>query len=238
MAERSEESYYSLKQLANTYKLLEKRLPPMDQEFCIYAYFLYSEPKDGVHGKQIFLGGYPTKKRALLEVHNITKQTGHDSMYISETCSWEDIDSVKRFDRTFKLDSRLKTEELQEQFEKEVIRKDEEDQKREELSNGIELQGEMEQDPTTIDHYVHNWFNVIRNKSSYEYHKEQMEYYEKMYNKRADKVRKQYKNQPEYEDQWLEIYEKRLRGRGEENVFIMMKEGHKILKDEVFNLSE
>ena len=224
-----------MKQLANTYKLLEKRLPPTDQEFCIYAYFLYSEPKDGVYGKQIFLGGYPTKKRALSEIHKITKQTGHDSMYISETCSWEDIDSVKRFDRTFKLDPRLKTEELQQQFEEEVIKKDEEDQRREELSNGIELQGEMEQDPTTIDHYVHNWFNVIRNKSSYEYHKEQMEYYEKMYNKRVDKVRKQYKNQPEYEDQWLDIYEKRLRRRGEENVFIMMKEGHKILKGEVFN---
>jgi len=233
MAESREEQYYSLKKLANTYKLLENRQPPTDQEFSIYAYFLYSEPKEGIHGKQIFLGGYPTKKKALVEVQKIMKETGHDSIYICETCSWEDISSVKRHDRTFKLDTRLKDEELQKQFEDEMKRKEDEQEQREQLRKEIELQGEMEQNPDTLDHYVHNWFNAIRNKSSYEYHKEQMEYYDKMYQKRADKIKKQYHVQPEYEDQWLDEYEKRLRRRGEEDVFIMMKVGHEALKDEV-----
>ena len=228
-----EEKYYSLKKLANTYKLLEKRRPPSDQEYSIYAYYLLSEPKDGKVGKQIFLGGYPTKKKAILECKKIMKQTGHDGIYVCETCSWEDIDSIKRFDRTFKLDTRLKDDELQKQFEDEIERKHEEEERREELSKEIELQGEMEQDTTTMDHYVHNWFNVIKNKSSYEYHKEQMEYYEKMYNKRVNKVREQNKNQPEYENQWLDEYEKRLVRRGEEDVFIMLKEGHRLLKDKV-----
>lgn len=237
MAEKREEHYYSLKNLANTYKLLEKRRPPMDQEYCIYAYFLYSEPIDGVHGKQIFLGGYPTKKKALEEVQKIMKKTGHDSIYMCETCSWENIDSVKRFDRSFKLDTRLKSEELQKQFEEEMQRKEEEQEQREQIRQEIEMQGEMEQDPTTLDHYVHNWFNTIKNKASYEYHKEQMEYYEKMYSKRANKVRQQYESQPEYEDQWLDVYEKRLRRRGEDDVFIMMKEGHKALKAEVLGIN-
>ena len=227
------EEYYPLKKLANTYKLLERRSPPSDQEFTLYAYFLYSEPKDGVYGKQIFLGAYPTKKKAFEEGQKIIKHTGHDCIYMCETCSWEDIDSIKRYDRTFKLDTRLKAEELQKQFEEDIIKREEEERRREEIRTEIELQGENELDCTTIDYYVHNWFNVIKNKASYEYHKEQMDYYKTMYNKRADKVRKQYLAQPEFDNQWLEIYEERLRRRGEEDVFIMMKEGHKVLKDKI-----
>lgn len=227
------EQYYPIKKLANTYKQLEKMSPPKDQKYCLYAYFLYSEPKDGVYGKQIFLGGYPNKKKAISKAQKIIKKTEHDTIYMCETCSWEDIDSIKRFDRTFKLDTRLKEDELQQQFEEEMKRKKEEQDRRDELMNEIELQGEMEQDPTTLDHYVHNWFNAIKNKSSYEYHKQQMEYYDKMYNQRADKIRSQYNLQPQFEDMWLEEYEKRLTKRGEEDVFIMMKEGHNVLKNDI-----
>ena len=35
------------------------------------------------------------------------------------------------------------------------------------------------------------------------------------------------------EKDWLDVYEKRLKRRKEEDVFIMMREGHRVLKDEV-----
>jgi len=226
---------YSNKDLANTYKKLEARAPPPDQEFCIYAYFLYTQPKDGKYGKQIFLGGYPTKKKAFLEAEKIIKETGHDCIYICETCSWEDIDSTKRFDRTFKLDPSVTQKELEEQFDLFINERYEKQKIKEEIDKGIEEQTEKEQDSTTIDHYAHNWFNAIRDKASYEYHKSQMEYYDEMFKSRVEKIRRQYQNSPEYEEQWLNIYKERLEKRKEEDVFEVLKQGHDILKDEILS---
>lgn len=231
----SDQKFYSLQRLANTYKTLEKRRPPSDQEFVIYAYFLYSEPTDGVHGKQIYLGSYPTKRKALEEVELIVKKTGHDCIYVTESCNWEDIDEKKRPDRTIYMDPDTKANDLEEQFRVKIMKDHEEGERREMITKELEDQLEKELQSDTVEHYAHNWFNAIRNKAQYEYHREQMEYYEKMFNQRAEKVRNQYRDQPELEDVWLDTYEKRLKGRGEEDVYIMMKAGHDALVREVLN---
>ncbi len=229
------EKFYQVKSLANTYKILENRYPPMDQEYVIYAYFLYSETTDGKHGKHIFLGAYPTKKKAWSEVEKIIKKTGHHTIYICEACSWEDIDEKIRPDRTIQLDPILKSKELEKQFMYDITRKDIYNKKKNKISEDLDSQQEKELDPTTIEHYAHNWYLTIKNKSEYEYHKEQMKHYEEMYIKRANKVRELYKSKPEYDSMWLEIYEKRLKYRGEENVFKLMKQGYKLLRDEIIN---
>ena len=223
--------------LVNTYKILEKRKVPLDQDFVIYAYFLYSDLSDGKIGKQIYLGSYPTKKKAFEEAEKIIKETGHESIYVCEACSWEDIDTIKRLDRTFVLDPTEKSEELQKQFETLINQKDHEQRKNEELGKELELQGENELNKRTIEHYVHNWFLAIKNKSSYEYHKAEMEYYHKMYNMRKEKIKEQYKLQSEFEDQWLDLYQERLKKRGEEDVFVMLREGHNALKDDIIEIN-
>ena len=224
---------YGVSNLVNTYKTLEKWPVPIDQEFSIYAYFLYSQLENKRYGKQIFLGAYPTKIRALQEVEKIIKITGHDAIYISETCSWQDIDSQKNHDRTFKLDTNLNSQELQKQFEEDLICQEKKEQKQEEIMRELEEQGKRELDPTTLEHYVHNWFNAIKNKASYEYHKAQMEHYQTMYHHRVNKIREQCHLQPELEDEWLTIYEQILKKRGEGNVFMMLAEGHQLLKEEI-----
>jgi hypothetical protein len=234
-SDESEKKFYSLQKLVNTYKLLEKRSPPTDQEYVIYAYFLYSEPKDGVYGKQIFLGAYPTKRKALEELDVIIRKTGHDCIYVTESCYWQDIDERKRPDRTLYMDPDTHAKELEEQYRHKILKESEQQEKRDMITRELEEQAEKELDPTTIEYYAHNWFNAIKNKSSYEYHKEQMNHYEKMFNKRADKIRQQYQDQPEYEDKWLDLYKYRLTRRGEEDIFIMMREGHKALVDEILD---
>ena len=226
---------YSISNLVNTYKTLEKWPVPIDQEFSIYAYFLFSEPKDGKYGKQIFLGAYPTKVRAFQEIEKIIRKTGHDAIYMSETCSWQDIDSKKNHDRTFNLDTKTKSEELQQQFIRDITEKEKKRQKQEEIMKELDEQQEKELDPTTIEHYAHNWFNAIKNKASYEYHKKQMSLYESAYEQRKDKIREQYEKQPEFEREWLNIYEERLKRRNEEPIFMMLVEGHDNLKEEIFN---
>ena len=227
-----EQKFYSLQRLANTYKLLEKRKPPTDQEFVIYAYFLFSEPKDGRYGKQIYLGAYPTKKRALEEVEDIIRLTGHDCIYVTEACNWEDIDENKRPDRTLYVDPDTKVTDLENQYKEKILKQKEEEEKRELISKELDEQVLNELKPDTIEHYAHNWFNAIKNKANYEYHKEQMEYYKQCYDTRVTKIREQYKNQPDIEKDWLNIYQDRLIRRGEEDIFLMMKTGHdNLVKD-------
>ena len=222
----NERKMYSLDKLKNSYLKLESRKPPTDQEFVIYAYFLYSEPKDGVHGKQIFLGAYPTKKKALIEVAEIIKKTDHDSIYMCESCSWNDIDEVVRVDRTFHLDPTQKVRELETSFEDYLEQKFQKQDKIEEISKELDKEQKQELDPTSLEHYVHNWFLTIKNKSEYEYHKERAEHFEKMYNMRSERVQKQYTDNPSIDNDWLGIYEKKLERRGEKELFSVLKQGY------------
>ena len=62
-----------------------------------------------------------------------------------------------------------------------------------------------------------------------------MEHYEKMYNQRVEKIQTQYNNQPELEKDWLDTYEKRLKRRKEEDIFLMLKSGHDVLVDAILS---
>ena len=171
----------------------------------------------------------------MAEVERIIKKTGHHCIYACESCSWEDIDEKVRPDRTIKLDPSLKSGQLERQFIEDINSKSAEKQRTDRISKELEDQQEKELDPTTVEYYAHNWYLTIKNKSEYEFHKEKMKYYEEMYKKRAEKVRKQYKSQPELDNEWLDIYENRLKHRGEENVFDLLSQGYKWLRQEVLN---
>lgn len=228
-----EQKYYQFHKLANTYKLLEKRKPPTDQEFVVYARFLFSEPSDGRYGMEIFLGAYPTKRRALEEVNNIIKRTGHDSIYITEACKWEYIDEKKRPDRTIYVEPDTKSEDLENQYREKILKEKDEEEKRELISKELDEQTINELDPNTVDHYAHNWFNAIRNKAEYEYHKREMEKYLSLYQNRIDKIITQYNNDPSVEETWLDIYKNRLTRRGEADIYEMLKMGHDALIDNI-----
>lgn len=218
--------------LVNTYKELEKIKVPPDQQYVIYAYFLYSEPKDGVYGKQIYLGAY-SRKKALKKVKKIIKATGHDCIYVTKACNWEDIDERKHPDRTIYLTDNRKDLDLDEQFKSKILKRQQDDEDRDRISKELDQQLVDESDPTTVEYYAHNWFNAIRNKAMIEYHKEQVKHYEEHYNKRIEKIRTQYKNQPEVEEKWLPIYKVRLEARKEKDVYSLLEQGHKQLRDEV-----
>ena len=170
------------------------------------------------------------------EVDNIIKKTGHHSIYATQTCVWEDIDENIKADRTIYVNPETTAKDLEEQYRNKILREADKDEEREFITKELEKQAWRELDNTTMEYYAHNWFNAIKNKSSYEYHKQEMEYYEKMYNKRVRKIQTQYHKQPEIEKEWLDVYEKRLKRRGEEDIFIMMREGHKVLKEEMLDI--
>ena len=207
--------------------------PPMDQEYVVHAYFFYSEPKDGVHGKHIYLGAYPTKSKALDVAHDVIKKTGHDCIRVMEACWWEDLDEKRRVDRTLYTDPNANAKDLERQYREKILREGEEERERELISQELDEQTVKELDPTTMEHYVHNWYNAICNKSSLEHHREKVKYYEEKYQKRVDKIRSQHKIQPELDSEFLPIYEERMKRRKEMDLFITLKVGHEQLRDEI-----
>lgn len=229
----TDQGYYDLKKLVNTYKLLQKRHPPTDQEYVVHAYFLYSEPKDGIHGKHIYLGGYPKKSKALEVAHEIIRETGHDCVRVMEACWWEDLDEKKRVDRTLYMDPRVNVKDLERQYREKVLREAEEEEGRELISQELDEQSLKELDPTSMEHYAHNWYNAICNKSSLEYHREKVKYYEETYQKRVEKIRKQHQSQPNLDSEFLPVYEERMKRRKETDLFLTLKVGHEKLREEI-----
>ena len=168
-------------------------------------------------------------------VEKIIKKTGHDCIYVTQTANWEDIDEKKHPDRTLYVDNKTKAKDLEEQFKEKILKQTQEETERELLSQELDEQVKNELDPTTIEHYAHNWFNAIKNKASYEYHKKQMKYFENKFNQRADKIKQQYISQPEMEKNWLNVYKERLEKRKEADIYVMLKEGHDKLLSTILN---
>lgn len=229
------EGYYNVKKLINTYKLLQKRKSPENQNYVVYAYYLLSESVDGKHGKHIHIGAYETKAEAWEVMNEIINVTGHDSIYICKSCSWEDIDESGNKDRTIYIDPSIKSEELDQQYRQRILGEYEEEEKQILLTEELDEQSKKELDPETVEHYAHNWYNAIKNKGKVEYHKKQLEYYEDKYNDKVTKIKTQYNNNPDIEKTWLPIYKERLERRKEDNIYIMMEKGHKVLVDEILN---
>ena len=122
---------------------------------------------------------------------------------------------------------------MEKRFEEDLLRKEEEREERERIAEELDEELEREMDSTTVEHYVHNWYVAIKNYSTYRYHKEEMEKYKSLFEKRAEKIRSQYEQNPAIEDDWLEIYERRLRLRDEGDTFDLLKTGHAKLREKI-----
>ena len=233
---------YPINKAVNTYRILENLDVPYGQQYVVYSYFAYKEPRnDGSIGKQVFLGAYPTPEKAMMRVDEIMKKTGHPLLYATEACMWEDIDTdprkVENRDKTrhLRLEKKSKKD-LELQYEKDVKEWKIKKEKRENLTKELEEDDILEKDPTTVEHYAKNWYTCILNKSQYEYHKGQAEQFLNVFNKRKEKIQDQYRKDPSVDDKWLPLYKTKLENRGETHVFEAMEKGYQLLKDEILKL--
>lgn len=232
--------FYPLDKAVNTYKKLQSMEAPSGQQFVVYAYFLFKNPlEDGSVGMHMYLGAYSTPEKALKRVHRIMEKTGHRLIYAVDSCTWEYINPVEKNDRTkkryLKVEANKTDEELERQCEIDLEEWNEKESKRKTIVEDIENQHILEQNPDTVEHYAHNWFNCIKDKAEYEFHKEKMEYYQKEFEKRKEKIRQQYKKNPSIDENWLSIYEKKLTDRDEKHVYDAMANGYSQLKSEIYN---
>lgn len=220
------------RQTINTFKAIAKLRPPMDQEFSVISYALIDDPKKEKIAMYIPLGNYPTRERALERVNFIIESTGHRSVFVMKTCRWQELSTQYQPDRVefVQTDQDGKLVKLHnEQLEQEK----QEFEKRKRVEEEMMKEQDARNDPSSLDHYIHNWFVAIRNRTAFlEYQKNAQSAYDN-YQKRVVAIRDQYAKQPEFEAQWLAEVKRKLADRHESHIYDILEAVSKEIHDEV-----
>jgi hypothetical protein len=80
-----------LRKLIDSGKALQKLKPPAGQDFCVMAYLLASEVKEGMHGTWILLGCYRNEEKAKQVAQHIIQTTGHPNVVWAPTGQWRPL---------------------------------------------------------------------------------------------------------------------------------------------------
>jgi hypothetical protein len=219
------------RQAINTYKALAKLKPPPDQEYSVLAYFLAEKPEN-VYGFYIPLGNYPTKEQAINRVKHIIEITGHKSIFVMKTCTWQALDDQVRHDRTEYIPVDMNGKLLQ-QYQKDIAAENERLEERKRIEEELLSERENEQDPTTIDSYIHNWYVAIKNRATYSYYSSEALKAKENFDKRVSAIRDQYARQPDFDEKWLPLLKERLTRRNEGHIYEMIVKAVHEIHDEV-----
>ena len=223
-------------------KALMKLKPPSGQDYSIFAYALNKDmissdgSVDDFYGIVIPLGNY-TEEKAMGRAKDIIGMTGHDAIIVCKTgMPFKLSKNLKPEDRkviNVDVDTKGKLVSLSKQKElEEKARLDE----KERIENEILKEKEDELDPDNIEHFRHQCYLAIKNKASCIYYQQQVDKMSIAYQNRRDKVRDHYKRHPEHEPQFLDFLEKKLKSRGEDNIFIAMKAGYDEIRDDLLGI--
>src|SRR5581483_2607264 len=82
---------FPLRKFIDSAKALQKHKPPTGQAFCVMAYVLASEVKEGNYGSWIVLGCYKNEEEAVRVANHLMTSTGHRHIICAPTCSWRQL---------------------------------------------------------------------------------------------------------------------------------------------------
>lgn len=199
---------------------ITKLRPISGSRYCVYTYALNENiidtngKVDDFRGMFFILGTFDKKKDAEDHIKDLMVKTKHSEFYISEYGKpiriSTDIDT-SNISKIY-VDNNNKIKEL----ESEQYKKDKElYEKKIKIENDIVQEAENEFDINHIDHFQRQCYLALKNKTTYENHKENMEKALKNYEKNVVSIREHYKNHPEHEEQWLPNLKEKLIERGE-----------------------
>lgn len=200
------------------------------------AYFLVDNPKD-VYGMWIGLGCYKTEAKAKKMVDHLIETTGHSQIIYAKTGQWVELNEKVEPDRVTNvpvdMDGRLVKQHTKE-IDKEIKAREERKVYEEELLR----EKQLESNPNTIDHYIHNWYNAIKNYSTKHHYEKQYKNSTDSFDKRVKAIREQYARQTEMETKWLDELKSRLVKRGESKFYEMIETGANELKEIIFGMDK
>lgn len=227
-------------------KALQKLKPPAGQDFCVMAYVLSSEVKEGMYGMWIVLGCYRTEDKAKQYAQHIVQTTGHPNVVWAPTGQWRPLTDKVDLERTSYVEITPKPPKAPLENKMSELLK-QEDMKREALAaeqkrirEEILEEQKRAEDPTTIDYYIKLWYLIIRNKAKLDEYqakptdKQQMQAAEKIFSERIQILRELASKRPDMEMTWLEILRDRMIRRREEKIYEMIATSAAQLKAQIF----
>lgn len=213
----------------NTFKALQLVSPPPDHNFCIVAYFLSEEKADnGCQGLWMCLGCYKSSKEAVDRAEEIIKITGHNSIYATSTCSWQELNDEINTNRTKVIPVYLEDElQKQQKIENDKIFKLQERQ--ELIREEIEKEISEENDQESLAYYIRQWFVAIKDMSEINFYQKKVDELTTAYNKRIENIKTSEHKHPEYMKEWLPTIIQQYKRRNEERYIPMTVTGFKVI---------
>lgn len=222
----------------NTLQSLVRLRGPQGSDWCVFAFVLNHDIVDK-EGKiddlraMIFpLGSFGDQERAEKHAKSIIELTGHAGIIVARYA--QAVPLTAKFDANnvveVLVDNKGKLIELEsaqykherEEYERRIKREKE-----------IAKEAEEETDRNSIEHFKRQCYLAIKDRATYEYHKQQMEEARANYKKRETAIREHYRRHPEHEAQWLPYTKQKLTERGEEALYTTLETGYTKLREEL-----
>lgn len=230
------------RQTINSFKALMRHRYPARCEWSVYAWFLVDPPagktldpsKEEI-GMYIPLGSYPCPEDAKKVVDHLIETTGHPLICARKTCTWGSLTTKVDPKAEFvpvDLDGKLIKAHAKVQRE-EVERLE----RKREIEEEVIQEKDRENDPNSLDHYIHNWFVAIKNRATYHVNQKAADTAKENYEKRSNAIREQYARQPHFEKEWLPELQRRLHKRGEDATYEAIVRAVEEMKSEVLSVS-
>ena len=181
----------------------------------------------------IGLGCYDSESEAQKRVKHLISTTGHQQIICAKTGEWIELTDKVQPDRVTNVPVDLEGK-LVKQHNKQVDKEIKEMEERRNYEEELLREKEKESDTSTMDHYIHNWYNAIKNYSSMHHYDKQHTNSKEAFEKRVKAIREQHDRQPEMESQWLSELKTRLTRRGEAKFYEMIETGAKELREVIF----
>jgi hypothetical protein len=221
---------------------ITKLRPLSGCKYCVYTFALNQDiiDKDGkvddFRGLFFILGTFDTKKEAEYHVKNLIIKTKHSEFYISEYGKpiriETQIDSSNISKIYIDTDNKIK------QLETEQYIKDKElYEKRMKLEKDVMQEAENEFNPDHIDHFQRQCYLAIKNRTTYETHKQNMEKSLNNYEKNVKLIREHYTKHPNHEKEWLSKLKEKLTERGELPLYNLIESGYEKYRDEILGIN-
>jgi hypothetical protein len=190
---------------------------------------------DELHAVVIPLGSFHDVETAEKELTEIMSKTGHPGIIwgrygqpipLTTKFNPENINEIA-------LDAKGRVVELE---SAQYIREKKEFERRQTLEKEVTEEAERETDKDDIEHFKRQCYLAIKNKATWEHHKDLAKQYKDNFIKRKEAVKDHYMRHPEHERDWLPYLKEKLAERGELELYSTIEAGYKCMREELLEL--
>lgn len=220
----------SIQTLANIMKLT----PPTNCEWCVLTYVLNNEIDQTLlnphYGFVFPLGAFATRQEAVDHATYIITTTGHRAVAVVKYATAYKLQSI--YDNVITVPvSNDEAVETEKSNMRRII------EQRLALEKELEKEMVLEQDPSTIDHFVRHAYLAAKARGDLEKAKLEVQRLTQVCEEQNQIVREHYQRVPVHEETWLEYFRTRLFSRREHGVFTHISGLYNTFRSDILGLN-